>query len=210
MTDLEVFRRLRSEDGRLAFYTSETAHKIPEAPGCYAWFVPLWIYRNDLSALMTIIRDLRCYDEKTEERVTADFTWESVGLLVSRTEPVRPSRGAEATWSRLLSVSETRTALQRLLLEASLLMPPLYVGRTSNLNRRYTEHIRDTSGGFNSRFSTHTKSINFPLPISDLLFACLCTDSDINKALGAVDDYDLTVLLEHILMNACRPPFSIR
>lgn len=210
MTALRVFRHLTSTDGRLAFYTSETAHKIPEKPGCYAWFVPLWIYRDDLTALMKVIRDLRSYDDQPEKEVKADFTWQSVDLLVTRTEPVRPSRDAEATWSRLISDSGTKEALQHLLLEASLLMPPLYVGRTNSLKRRYWEHVRDTSGGFHRRFAAHTNTIDFTLPVSDLLFACLCTDSQTNKVLSPIEDGDLTILLEHILMNACRPPFSIR
>lgn len=209
MTDLRVFRQLTSADGRLAFYTSETAHKIPEAPGCYAWFVPLWIYRDDLTALMTVVRDLRTYDDQPEREVQADFTWQSVGLVVSRSEPVRPSPGAEATWKRLLSASKTRTALQRLLLEASLLMPPLYVGRTNCLKRRYREHVRDSKGNFHRRFTRHTRALGIALPVSDLLFACLSTDATVNRDLSRIDDRELTGLIEHILMNACRPPFSI-
>ena len=210
VTDLSVFRHLTSTDGRLAFYTSETAHKIPETPGCYAWFIPLWIYHDDLPKLMQVIRDLRCYDEPSEKDVTAKFTWQSVDLRVSRTEPIRTNPQVEDTWRRLLSEDRSKTALQRLLLEASLLMPPLYVGRTNCLRRRYTQHVEDPNGNFHSRFSRHARSVEFRLPVSDLLFACLCTDSSTTQDLDRVDDHELTTMIEHILMNACRPPFSIR
>lgn len=210
VTDLSVFRDLRSADGRLAFYTSETSHKIPEEPGCYAWFVPLWIYDRDLPKLMQIVRDLRSYDDPTEQRVPAKFTWQSVDLLVTRTERVHTSHDAEETWKRLVSESKTRTALQRLLLEASLLMPPLYVGRTNCLKRRYSEHVKDSNGNFHSRFTRHTAALGISLPVSDLLFACLRTEKSVRQDLSPIDDDALTGLIEHILMNACRPPFSIR
>lgn len=209
VTDLSVFRDLRSADGRLAFYTSETSHKIPEEPGCYAWFVPLWIYDRDLPKLMQIVRDLRSYDDPTERRVPAKFTWQSVDLLVSRTERVHTSRDAEKTWKRLVSESKTRTALQRLLLEASLLMPPLYVGRTNCLKRRYSEHVKDSNGNFHRRFTRHTTALGISLPVSDLLFACLRTEKSVRQDLSPIDDEALTGLIEHILMNACKPPFSV-
>ena len=98
VTDLSVFRDLRSADGRLAFYTS---------------------------------------------------------------------RDAEKTWKRLVSVSKTRTALPHLLIEASLLMPPLYVGRTNCLTRRYSEHVRNSNGNFHRRFTRHTAALGIALPVSD-------------------------------------------
>lgn len=210
MTDLEVFRHLRSKDGRLAFYTNETAHRIPEKPGCYAWFVPLWIYRDDLTALMRVIRNLRSYDAQPEKEVKADFTWQSVDLLVSRTERIRISGEVTKTWQRALADPAARRAMQRLLLEASLLMPPLYVGRTNSLKRRYTQHTKNSGSTFHRRFASYTQTLGISLPVSDLLFACLCTETSVSKDLGRFDDRELTSLIEHILMNACRPSFSIK
>lgn len=210
MTDLSVFRRLTNADSRLAFYTSETAHKIPEAPGCYAWFVPLWIYDDDLSRLMQLVRDLRSYDNPPEQQVSAGFTWHSVDLVVSRTERIPISGKVHETWQQVLADPTARGAMQRLLLEASLLMPPLYVGRTSSLKRRYTQHTQNSNGNFHRRFAHHTQTLGLSLPVSDLLFACLCTETSVSRDLGRFDDGELTTLIEHILMNACRPPFSIR
>ena len=55
MGHLNVFKNLTSVDGRLAFYTKETKDKIPELPGCYAWFLPLWFYTSDLDELMKVV-----------------------------------------------------------------------------------------------------------------------------------------------------------
>lgn len=210
MTDLSVFRRLTDADSRLAFYTSETAHKIPEAPGCYAWFVPLWIYDDDLPTLMQIVRDLRSYDNPSERQVSAGFTWHSIDLRVSRTERIPISAEVAETWRKVLADPPARHAMQRLLLESSILMPPLYVGRTNSLKRRYTQHTKTDGSNFHRRFALHTQTLGISLPVSDLLFACLCTETTVSKDLGRFDDRELTSLIEHILMNACRPPFSIK
>lgn len=87
------------------------------------------------------------------------------------------SLDAKETWKRLVSVSKTRTALQHLLLEASLLIPPLYLGRTNCVKRRYSEHVRDSNGNFHHRFTRHTAALGIALPVSDLFFACLRTES---------------------------------
>ena len=210
MTDLSVFRRLTDADSRLAFYTSETAHKNPEVPGCYAWFVPLWIYDDDLPKLMQIVRDLRSYDNPPERQVSAGFTWHSIDLRVRRTERIPISGEVTETWRKVLADPPARHAMQRLLLEASILMPPLYVGRTNSLKRRYTQHTKTAGSHFHERFALHTQTLGISLPVSDLLFACLCTDTTVSNDLGRFDDRELTSLIEHILMNACRPPFSIR
>src|SRR2546427_8809828 len=42
--------------------------------------------------------------------------------------------------------------------------------------------------------------------VSDLLFLCIRTDPDTDRALR---DANVHELLEHILMQLCRPPFSI-
>ena len=42
----DIWRNVSSQIG---FFTKETATDIPEVPGIYGWFLPLWIYRDNLT-----------------------------------------------------------------------------------------------------------------------------------------------------------------
>ena len=95
-------------------------------------------------------------------------------------------------------------------MEASLLMPPLYVGKADNLRVRYTQHVEGAgpeANVFHTRFTTFARSVGLPLTVSDLLFVCIRTDPDTDRALR---DANVNELLEHILMQLCQPPFSMR
>ena len=213
MRHLNVFRGLTSADGRLGFYTKETRNSIPEFPGCYAWFLPLWLYREDLDELMRIVGDLLSYDKVSEKEVDAPFTWESVKLRVRRCAEIRANDEIRAIWQRALANDETKKVLQQALMEASLLMPPLYVGRTNNLKRRYLQHTegdRSIKNNFHFRFVGHVKELELKIDVSDLLFICIETQKDLNHVFEDFGEHELNVLIEQILMQFCRPPFSLR
>jgi len=201
-------------DSRLGLYTKETSGRIPEFPGCYAWLLPLWLYREDIDELMRIVGGLLGYDKEPEQVVEASFTWESVKLRVRRFSKDRPREGLRATWKHLLADESAKEALQQTFLEASLLMPPLYVGRTGNLKRRYLQHVKGSyeKNDFHSRFTGHVKKLQLKISVSDLLFACIRTPKELSHAFAKHEgeEKDLNGLIEQILMQFCRPPFNLR
>ena len=213
MRHLNVFRGLTSADGRLGFYTKESRNRIPEFPGCYAWFLPLWLYREDLDELMQIVCGLLSYDKIPEKEVYAPFTWESIKLRVRRCAEIRINDEIRTTWQRGLANDETKQILQQTLMEASILMPPLYVGRTNNLKRRYLQHTggdRFSKNNFHFRFMEYVKELEIKISVSDLLFVCIETQKDLDRIFSDMKENEFNVLIEQILMQFCRPPFSMR
>ncbi len=208
MGPLNAFRNLESVDGRLAFYTKETRHDVPEEPGCYAWFLPLWFYRENHDELMQIIGNMVSYDHVSEKEIDVSFTWQSMNLRVRPKAAFHATDDIRATWNNIYADNPTRHALQQILLEASLLMPPLYVGRTSNLRRRYLEHT--TGSAFHSRFTNYVTTLGLKVSVSDLIFVCIKTERGLDRAFGDLAQDDVDKLIERLLMQFCRPPFSLK
>ena len=185
---------------------------IPEQPGCYAWFLPLWIYQRDLNKLMKTVSEIYGYEQKPEKVLDADFNWHSINLRVRPQKFIKPPpEDLAETWDQILADEESKAALEQLLLEASLLMPPLYVGRTDNLRGRYRQHLAKAKGKrniFPTRFSDCIAESDLNLKISDLLFVCVKTHDELNQRLDKFCNVER--LVELILMQLCRPPFSSR
>ena len=210
---LEVFSDLTQRGSRLRFYTLQTRHEIPSTPGCYAWFVPLWIYEDDLDQLTQTVADILHYDYQPKQDVEAPFTWRTILLNVTEKNRIRNTQATRATWERLIADPTARSELEQILLEATLLMPPLYVGKTNNLSRRYQEHTdpdRKDRNDFRTRFSDHMRKLNVQLSVSDLLFACIHTPPQRTAALNTFDPNGVEELLERLLMHFCQPPFSLK
>ena len=213
MRHLDVFRNLTSVDNRLAFYTKESKSEIPESPGCYAWVLPLWLYDEDLDNLLKMVCDLYSYDQIEKRKLNANFTWESVHLDISRGTEAKARDEMRSLWGQVMSDEEARNALQMALMEATLLMPPLYVGRTKDLSRRYIEHTSTSASdrnSFGNRFRTFTTQRRIKLSVSDLLFVCIKTEAKNFTDASIIDDTKFNQLIEQILMRFCRPPFSLK
>ena len=207
MGRLTLFRGLTSEWSRLGFYTSESRDRIPELPGCYAWFLPLWCYDHDLDQLIRLVRGVLDYEQDPEQETEVRFNWDAVRLRVTRESTKDVASSARETWNHLMSNENDRDWLQEILLEASLFMPPLYVGRSRNLRKRYTQHVEGNQpdNNFHSRFSECEARLQLDIRVSDLLFVSIVT----RKENEVVRD-DVEALVEQILMQFCRPVFSLR
>jgi len=200
---------------RIGFYTKETRGLIPEASGCYAWFIPLWIFSEDLQSFLDTINKALLYDphnEGTPERlVRADFNWDSVDLTMRKRGDIRPTQAKLSDWKRAMEHADARDGFQQALMEASLFMPPLYVGKADNLRERYLQHVQGAGGAdlntFHSRFSRYAERAELRLAVSDLLFVCIQTPAELAAIFR---EQNLNELLEQILMRLCRPTFSIR
>ena len=207
MGRLNVFRNLTTEKSRLGFYTSETRDRIPELPGCYAWFLPLWCYDDDLDQLIQLVRGVLDYEQQPEQETKVRFNWDAVKLRVSRESKHKVVASGKDTWDRLMNNKEDRDWLQEILLEASLFMPPLYVGRTTNLKQRYIQHVEGwrSDNTFRSRFTECEARIQLDIGVSDLLFVSIVT-----RKKDDVEHDDVESLIEQILMQFCRPVFSLK
>ena len=212
MRPVNIFRDLTTADGRLGFYTNESRDWIPEAGGCYAWFLPLWIYRTDLADLIKVVSKLLNYDNETEKEVQAKFTWESITMRVRRTFRSHHTQRINTAWNQAMKNQSARELLQHTLLASSLLMPPLYVGKTSNLKQRYIQHTEGRGDGniFHSRFADCVARLRIHISISDLLYVCIKTPTELTDVLNAAGIAKPEDMIEQILMSFCRPPFSLK
>ena len=214
MAPSDVFRSLTSANSRLGFYTKATHDRIPENPGCYAWFLPLWLYRDDLNDLVRLVSSLLDFEPDPDQQADVDFNWQSVELHVRHATRLAPAADtARAAWDSLLANPDARKAVQQTLLEASVLMPPLYVGRTNNLKQRYLQHAQERKSkrnDFHSRFAAYASHLELKLSVADLLYVCIQTPLNIRAVLDESAEGELNLLIEQMLMRFCRPPFSVR
>lgn len=218
MKHLDVFRNLTSAESRIGVYTMETNDRIPVGPGCYAWFLPLWIYREELDKFVQIVGNILDYEQEPEKKVNVSFTWENVNLQARRNTKIKMETETPEKWAQALADVRVRKVLQKTLLEASLLMPPLYVGRTNNLKQRYLQHTHNygsKKNTFHSRFTEFAETIELKIAVSELLFVCIESDKSDESGesrgiLGNSDESDFNRLIEQLLMQFCRPPFSLK
>lgn len=206
MRALNVFRNWTRTGGPVGFYTKFTSDRIPAAEGCYAWFLPLWLYRDDLGELLDVVNHVLRYEPAPESSASAPFNWERVDLKVRRNVKRRSIDAYERTWDSLLADASGRKALEQVLVESSLLMPPLYVGRAGDLQKRYFQHTR--GGSFHDRFADCAREAELPLSVSDLLYVCVTTEGSFDDVAEAPEDIE--TLLEGLLMQTSRPPFSLK
>lgn len=211
---LNLFRSLAGADSRLGFYTKATRERIPEIPGCYAWILPFWFYSDHLPDLMSSMASVLNYEPKPEKHTQVSFNWDSFELSISRTNTNSSEHNSLVnTWETILADNEAKLALQQILLEASLLLPPLYIGRTNNLRKRYLQHTDDSAtrvNTFKSRFTKCVNDLGLKLSVSDLLFVCIETPHQLRQFFGDADDSETNQLIEQMLIRICHPPFSIR
>ena len=228
LRNLLLFDGWARPTGQLHIFTSLTKDEIPGAGGCYAWFLPLWILHDDLGVLLEVVNRIFRYEQDPERRLEASFTWERLGLRVHRGAAVSPQPASVDTWDRLLHEHGGRSALERVLLEASLLMPPLYVGRATNLQARYNQHVRGggSKNTFHHRFrdcmrrlgrEMNDDRLESTLAVDDLLFVCVTDASEGDKGdeeaapeRSLLARREVEGLIEEILMTICRPPFSLQ
>lgn len=202
---------LKLTTSQIGFYTSRTFSKIPDAPGVYAWFLPLRL-KTDPSDLLRLARQLAAYDCKSEGLASwrseeAGFHWDPMAIeLTRRVNPDLPSQ-ISAKWQEISSgPPAVQRGFQIALMAATVFSRPLYVGLTTSLSRRHSDHTAARSG-FNSRFSAYVASIGAALTVEQLLFACVPLnrlDDDSGYSQQQLD------VLEHLLKVICQPVFDDR
>ena len=131
--------------------------------------------------------------------------WSLLRWRVALTNPAAPlADPIRATWSRLSKDDGGAfDELRRVLLQASLLMPPLYVGKAVDLRERCGAHI-DSRSGFAKRYETRADELGLRARrVRDLILVTMRTE-----AVGQETD-EAERLVEEILKLVARPPYGI-
>lgn len=175
--------------------------------------LPFWIYRNDLGALLNVVTRILNYEAKPGVALQIPFKWDSVALHATKSTETHATDSKTATWDALLQDTAARQALQQTLLEASLFLPPLYVGMTNNLRRRYLDHTQPTdqqSNVFHTRLQQCMDALALKISTDDLLFVSLRTPSISSYVNGTITDREFNALVEQVLIQTCRPALCER
>lgn len=201
---------------RIGFFTKENWNQIPEEPGIYAWFLPLWLYKEDLNELLEIVNEIFLYDAECkgipQKTVEINYNWSSVNLNLKDEYRLIITQELQENWKQSMQNEELKEAIAQTLMEASIFLPPLYVGKTIDLKNRYLQHRDGTPNQknvFRNRFIEHSQkcSIKVPLLVSDLLFVCIPTSLKTSKL---VSQEKVNTLVEKVLLQLCKPMFSVK
>jgi hypothetical protein len=192
----------------IGIHWKSTFDDLPSSPGVYAWFYPLRVTSHDLDAFLNEVRQIHLYDARTRGRPgysgTARVGWSAVNWRLEMDNPDSDIIGtARTVWQMLSSNPIHFDELRRVLLRASLLMPPLYVGKATNIRRRCGQHLAGQTD-FSKRFETRAAECGFSARrVSDLVLTVIRTE---NVASGT---NETERLIEEILKLVARPPYGV-
>ena len=214
---LRIFSDVTGSSGNVGIYTGDTEAHIPETSGCYAWLIPLWIISDNMESCLDYYAKLFSF-ESSPFRLNRELKWAEVDLSILKRQAVTvsPLSEHEKTWRKLINDETAKSALESVLLISSLFMPPLYVGRSNNLKRRYREHIETAKttdrNVFGARFTEFSNKYGAKFEVADLLFWCIETSFIDSTALKQVDveQNQFDMLIEKLLFELVNPPFSER
>jgi hypothetical protein len=207
----DIWRNLSS---RVLFFTKETAYDIPEAPGVYGWFLPLWIFDTKLESFLAKINALYSYDAKCQSvaecEVQAGFNWEHLAVRLRKSYSNIVAQERVVEWDARMGDKSQKEAIAVSLMESSIFMPPLYVGKADVLKTRYEQHVQGfprNANHFHARFTNFARKQDLNLNVSDLLFVCILSDLSVQAKLKSANANEL---LETVLLKLCKPVFSDR
>lgn len=193
---------------QIGFYTKDNFENIPSLPGVYAWFYPLRITSDKLSDFLKQVSFILNYDavnaglpSRTNEVI---YNWEKLIIKIETANLDADYSRYENTWKKLCT-TENFDTFRKIILKSSIFLPPLYVGKTTNLNIRSFQHINGTAGNsFHSRFETHAEKNDYvsAKSVKDLLLVTLTTEE-------IICDEDTEGLIEFLLKIFSKPKYSI-
>jgi hypothetical protein len=182
--------------------------RIPAVSGVYAWFYPLLITSKDLDECLDRLRQVHLYDAHKQAspilKHDKRLGWSLVTTTIEfKNPPQHISPSMQSIWKESTQDDARFDKLQRVFLRASLLMPPLYVGKARVLSERCQDHIGGASG-FAKRYGSRAKELRFhSREVSDLILVTLNTSS------VEEEEQDMTEgLVEKILNLVARPPYG--
>lgn len=216
MANSDVWKNISSY---IQVYTSVTFDKIPQVPGVYAWFYPITPPSKEINDLEIELSSILNYDSKLKgeknSKGDVEFNWKKIEVSLSEKPNKEFTSNAKNQWDQFKNDKNIFRDLQKIMLVASILMPPLYIGKTQNLRERCRQHRRSNdndSNNFNNRFEEFTKNKKLKngkeflyKKVEELIFVCIRTDS-----LGGIENSETNSeeLLEEIFKLLANPPFG--
>lgn len=200
---------------RISYYTSDTYNYIPYSSGVYAWFYPLRIKTDDLNKYFEQVSAVMNFNKRKPFCGSYDENF-SIGwrnfYIKSELKKTSSQEKLSNEWFELFNKAKESgdktkiDKIKRIIFSASIFMPPLYIGKASNLNHRAFEHINGNSernkNTFHNRFERFALLKNLDHKhVKDLIFACIENEHLAN-------DKREEGFIEQILMSFMRPPFS--
>ena len=110
------------------------------------------------------------------------------------------------TWDEFSKDQKKFDDLRKIIMRASILLSPLYVGKASNLKIRCYQHINGngSDNSFHKRFEDYANKVNSKSKkVSDLLFVAIKTEETQGES------QESEKLVEGILKNLVKPKYSI-
>lgn len=213
----DVWRTIGSEVG---FYYESNFDDIPASPGVYAWFYPLRVLSRSPTALQQLVGEVQAllnYESvaggPAAKEAILPFAWWSWSIVAARTpKPLLLSEPLNRAWTDIAANDALFSDFQQSLLKASILMPPLYVGKADNLNIRCAQHLRGAhaSNDFHRRFEDFARQLSLPIrSVRQLVFACVRTGAPAEDGHNSSES-PAHQLLEGIMKSICAPPYGVR
>jgi hypothetical protein len=201
-------------------YTSRNFDDVPSGSGVYAWFYPIELPSMDIGDLAVELSSILNYDSKLKDEPSSHtkipFNWKDTEVSVTEVPHSNIPSHAHSKWDKISKDKESLLHLRKIMLVSSILMPPLYIGKTNNLLRRCNEHRGSSvdKNGFHNRFEEYTKNKKLvngkgfnSKTVEDLIFVCIKTDFN-EKHKDLEEDGRFEDLLEEILKIIAKPPYG--
>lgn len=212
MATNDVFYDLTKHIG---VFWENTFSDIPDTPGVYAWYYPLRIVSLEIEVLLRELTTVFNFDSTVEGPVAwqsdIQLCWRRL-LLEAKEAPRHEGLSPVLTdrWNKIACDETALAAFRQQLLAASILLPPLYIGKAEKLQTRCFQHIRgNNDNGFHSRFETFAAKNRLTSPrVEKLIFACIGVQH--SKDQDETHEESAARLLEGILQLAGCPPYGMR
>ena len=162
--------------------------------------------------------DMSCvqnYDAKLKgspsKSVNIDFNWKKTEVKITEIPDTSMNIMASRGWQEVQKSDKALEEFRKIILVSSILMPPLYIGKTNNLRLRCGQHqsIAPDINSFNARFSKyamenslHTKDVK------NLIFVCIETKEEGLSSMNEEQMKSFEELIEEILKIAAKPVFG--
>ena len=201
-------------------YTKRNFDDVPSKPGVYAWFYPIELPSMNIGDLAVELSSILNYDSKLKDEPISHskihFNWKDTEVSIAEVPHSSIPKHTYDKWDKISKDRESLLHLRKIMLVSSILMPPLYVGKTNNLLRRCNEHRNscEDKNGFHNRFEKYTKNKKLvngrefnSKTIEDLIFVCIKTDFNESHTI-LEEDGKFEDLLEEILKIIAKPPYG--
>lgn len=200
----------------IGFYTFKDKDRIPSSPGSYAWYCPLDIRTDNYDEFIQMYKTIFEYDSKKQTSIISrnseiELPWKILkhsmefALKLLPKEKKLSNCTIEDLWYEINTDKVLLRKFRIALSKSSILLPPLYVGKTNNLAKRHKEHcesdINSEKGSFKKRFLNHVRRSDINIDFEDLIFFAT-TLEDLPK--------NSEEFLEEILKLFSQPIYSVK